>query len=111
MNGKRVTKAQLGHLRRLLGWLRCQIGPDAYELICTMKSIAPVVGELSPDAKDRLVAAGDKAMRTPRYVRNAIKQLEKVVADLEAEDGEVVEGEAFEAAMVAQIQTLSGRAA
>lgn len=85
----RLSKAEKNHLRRLVGYIRCEIGQTPEEFMNTMRTIAPVVGEPSPDAKERLLAAHAKSQNVPRYIRAAIKSLERALA----RKGDTVDGE------------------
>lgn len=87
---KTLSTAEINHLRRLLGWVSCEIGPSVEEQIATAKSIAPAVGEISDAAKQRLIASAEKAAAVPKYVRQAVKALRKATVSV---DGEIVDGE------------------
>lgn len=77
-----MRQSDLNHLRRLLGWIRCDIGQAPAELQQTMIDIAASLGhqEISPDAKARMVESYRRAEAVPLYVRAAVKALEKVLA-------------------------------
>jgi hypothetical protein len=85
---KRLKDSDINHLRRLLGYVRCEIGQSPEEFMETMRKIAPACGEPDAGGKQRLVESYQKAERVPKYVRAAIKALEKLVAD---EEGQIVE--------------------
>ena len=82
---KELDKAQLNHLRRLLGWARCEVWQSPEEFVETLRSIAPAVGTPGPEAKQRLAETYEKAASVPKYVRAAIKALEPVVKEAEGE--------------------------
>ncbi len=85
-----MNRAQANHLRKLLAWVRCEIGQSPDELVETVRSIsAKWSGPISPDAERRLVEAHDKARNVPKYVREAIKSLERLI-----EPGEVLDSNA-----------------
>ncbi|CAM5570152.1 hypothetical protein [Eoetvoesiella caeni] len=86
-----MKQSDLNHLRRLVAWIRVEIGQTPEELEVTMKSIADKLGhpEIDDDAKRRLVEAHDKARQVPIYVRNAVKALDRYIG----EHGEIVEAE------------------
>lgn len=69
----------MNHLRRLLGWLRCEIGQAPGELVATVQDIGAKLGAvaMSEEAMGRMVAAHDAARRVPAYVRAAIVALEQ----------------------------------
>ena len=72
-----MNRAQVNHLRKLLAWVRCEIGQSPEELVETVRDISGKWdGPISPDAERRLVEAHDKARSVPKYVREAIKSLE-----------------------------------
>lgn len=75
-----MNHAQTNHLRRLLGWVRCEIGPSPEENISTVRNIAnKLSAPISSDGQRRLVEAHQKIASVPKYVRDAVKALEKVV--------------------------------
>lgn len=83
---RRLTDAEINHLRRLLGWVRCEIGQSPEDLVETVRGIVLVTGTPSAEAKDRLVESHRKAERAPKYVRAAVKALSKTIEP----DGEIV---------------------
>jgi hypothetical protein len=38
-----LTDAELSHLRKLLGWIDCEIGQAPEEMVETLKKIAPAI--------------------------------------------------------------------
>lgn len=87
---KELSKAQVNHLRRLLGWVRSSDGvfQSPEEMVATLREIAPHVGQPDEAAKQRLTESYEKAASIPKYVRAAIKALEPVVREAE---GQVVD--------------------
>lgn len=77
--GAWMSAAEENHLRRLVAWVRCEIGQSPEELVETVNSITAKVGEPSEDGKARLVAAYREAKSIPLYVRAAVKALEKMI--------------------------------
>ncbi|MDX3878156.1 hypothetical protein EUC41_31045 [Achromobacter denitrificans] len=77
-----MKQSDLNHLRRLLGWIRCDIGQSPAELQQTMIDVAEGLGhpEISPEAKARMVETYRRAESIPLYVRAAVKALEKALA-------------------------------
>lgn len=77
-----MKQSDLNHLRRLLGWIRCDIGQDPAGQQQTMIDIASKLGavEIDADAKGRLVESYRRAEGVPVYVRDAVKALEKALA-------------------------------
>jgi vacuolar-type H+-ATPase subunit H len=87
----KLTEAEMNHLRRLLGWAACEAGQAPEELVETVRKIAPVIGsDVSDEGKARLVEAHKKADAVPKYVRAAIKALNKA---LQPHLGDIVDGE------------------
>jgi hypothetical protein len=87
---RQLSDSEINHLRRLLGWVRCEVGQSPDEMLNTAKSIAPAIGEVSDEGKQRMVEAYAKSANVPAYIRAAIKALEKV---FEPKAGEVVDAE------------------
>lgn len=88
-----MNRAQINHLRRLVAWVRCEIGQSPEELVETVREVAEKWdGPISHEAERRLVEAHDKARSVPQYVRAAVKSLEQF-----AKPGEVITGESPEA--------------
>lgn len=86
-----MTPVEKGHLRRLLGWLRCEVGQTPEEQRATMASIAHALdGYPGGEAQRRVMESYDRAASVPRYVRHAIKALEPLVRE---GDGAVVDAE------------------
>ncbi len=84
-----ITEAELNHLRRLLGWMRCEVGQTPEEQRETMRSIAHALTEYPDEAaQGRLMESYDRAASIPKYVRAAIKSLARVVRE---QTGEIVE--------------------
>lgn len=83
-----MNRAEMNHLRRLLGWVSCEIGQTPDELEVTIKALSDKLGPVDIDdaGKRRLVEVHDKARAVPKYVHAAVKALRKTVGDL----GEVV---------------------
>ena len=89
---RRLTAAEINHLRRLLGWVACEVGQTPEELIATVRKIAPAVGAIDDAAKGRLVEAHAKATAVPKYVRAAIASLRKAIdPDVVTVDGELAD--------------------
>jgi hypothetical protein len=87
-----MKQSDLNHLRRLVAWVRCEIGQAPHEMVATVRTVADKLGhpEISPEAQQRLVHAHDKARQVPKYVRAAVMALEKAVGTT----GPVVDAEA-----------------
>ena len=78
-----MKQSDLNHLRRLLGWVRCDIGQSPGELQQTMIDVADGLRhpEISREAKARMVEAHHRAESIPLYVRAAVKALEKALTN------------------------------
>lgn len=96
---KTLSSAEINHLRRLVAWIGCEIGESPEEMIETAKAIAPGVGEVSDEGKQRLQASLEKSANVPKYVRQAIKVLRKAV---EQTQGEIVDGEIVDVGQVSK---------
>lgn len=84
-----MKQSDVNHLRRLLGWIRCEIGQSPAELQQTMIEVADGLGhpEISQEAKARMVETYRRAEAAPLYVRAAVKALEKTLAARGREPG------------------------
>lgn len=89
-----MKQSDLNHLRRLVAWVRCEIGQTPEEVVATYQEIADQLNHppITDEARQRMVADYDRARRAPKYVRAAVKALSKVVKD--ASNGPTVESEA-----------------
>ncbi|HJV75461.1 MAG TPA: hypothetical protein VJ654_14640 [Noviherbaspirillum sp.] len=81
----KLTDAEINHLRRLLGYVRCEIGQEPDEIVSTVKKIAPAIGDISEEGKKNLVEWHDKSSSVPKYVRAAVKALEKTIVQHQGE--------------------------
>lgn len=86
-----MKQSDFNHLRRLLGWVRCDIGQDPAGQQQTMIDIAGKLGidSFDVDAKARLVEGYRRAEAVPVYVRDAVKALEKALAAVGRDPGVV----------------------
>ena len=72
-----MKRSDLNHLRRLVAWVQCEIGQSPDELVTTMRNLAER-GITTDDAgKARMVQAYDAARSVPKYVRDAVKALDR----------------------------------
>lgn len=86
-----LTPAEINHLRRLLGWVRCEIGQAPDEMVPMVRGIVERLGDVSEEGKARLVEQYAEASNVPKYVRAAVKALEKTLPA--AADGWLPEAE------------------
>ena len=85
--GNAMKQSELNHLRRLLGWVACEIGQDPAEMVAMVQRMASKLGEPTDESKQRLVEGYDDAKKVPKYVREAVKALRPLVGNL----GDVVD--------------------
>lgn len=79
-----LTEAELNHLRRLLGWVRCEVGMPPDVMVQTVQGLAAAGAfhdGVSDEGKARLVEWHQQLSNVPRYVRAALKALEKTLAE------------------------------
>lgn len=75
-----LTDAEVNHLRRLLGWVACEIGQAPDEMVATVRQIVSAIGsDVSQEGKARLILAHQQASNVPKYVRAAVKALRKTI--------------------------------
>lgn len=76
-----MKRSDLNHLRRLVAWVRCEIGQDPAEMQKTMIDIADKLSveshEISDEGKARMVESYRRAAAVPQYVRDAVKALDR----------------------------------
>lgn len=75
-----MKQSEINHLRRLLGYVRCEIGQDPDEMVAMVQDFAAKGLRMDTDYAQRaMVEAHDQARRVPRYIREAVKALSKLV--------------------------------
>ena len=90
---KTIKQSDINHLRRLLGYVRCEIGCDEQETIKRYAELSGVFDhDLDEAAKQRIVESIRKAASVPQYIRRALAALEKVVK----ESGDTVDAETLD---------------
>ena len=85
-----MKHSQVNHLRRLLGYVRCEVcfmTPD--EIIETVKNNHKDGDVISEEGQQRLIEWHSKAAKVPKYVWDALKALEPLVRD----SGVIADGE------------------
>ena len=90
MTARRLTRAEMNHLRRLIGWVRCEVGAEPEEVVAAAKGALDHFQCVTEDGKQRLLEHYQKSVAVPNYIRAALKALEKVCLE---EPAEVVDGE------------------
>lgn len=85
-----MKQSEINHLRRLIGWARCEVGQPPEELVTMVQDFAQRGLDMSNDHAQRaMVEAHDRARSVPKYIREAITALEKYVGTVHpAEDAE-----------------------
>ena len=78
--GTWLSMSDENHLRRLVAWVRGDVGLTPEEIVDTVNRITDKTGEPSEDAKARLVAWHRQSSAVPKYIRAAVKALEKTMA-------------------------------
>lgn len=88
-----MKQSDLNHLRRLVAWVRCEIGQEPEDVVTTYREIAEQLNHppITDAARQRMVADYERAHHAPKYVRAAVKALSKVVKD--ASNRPIVESE------------------
>jgi len=76
-----VKRSDLNRLRRLVAWIRCEIGQDPAEMQKMMIGIADSLGHppIGDEAKHRLVESYRRSASVPQYVRDDIEKLGQYV--------------------------------
>ncbi len=88
---RRLTTAEINHLRRLLGWVACEVGQTPEDMVETVRQIATSIQDVDEAGKARLVEAHQRASAVPKYIRAAVKALRKAIdPDVVTVDGVVV---------------------
>lgn len=84
-----MTEAQVNHLRRLLAWMRCEMGQEPAEMITMTNAIVAKIGPLSdPEgARLRVQADYDHAASYPAYIRQGVRMLTMALRDHERAAG------------------------
>ncbi|HHH9219766.1 TPA: hypothetical protein ACP303_004227 [Pseudomonas aeruginosa] len=90
MTARRLTRAEMNHLRRLIGWVRCEVGAEPEKIATAAKEALVHFQCVTEDGKQRLLEHYQKSVAIPNYIRAALKALEKVCQE---EPAEVVDGE------------------
>lgn len=72
-----MKPSEVNHLRRLVAYVRCEIGQSPDEMVATVQSVAKAIGYVSPEGQERMVAAYSRSKAVPIYVRQSIIVLTK----------------------------------
>ena len=72
-----MKRSDLNHLRRLVAWVKCEIGQSPDEMVKTMRNLAERGITTDAAGKARMVQAYDAARSVPKYVRDAVKALDR----------------------------------
>lgn len=71
-----MKRSDLNHLRRLVAWVRCEIGQTPDDLVETVRNLAERGVTTDEAGMERMVQAHDTARSVPKYVRDAVMALE-----------------------------------
>jgi hypothetical protein len=84
-----MTEAEVNHLRRVLAWLRREMGQEPAEMVAMVNDMAAKLGPLEdPEgARMRLQSGYDHAASYPAYVRQGVKMLTKALRQHESRAG------------------------
>lgn len=74
---KELNKAQVNHLRRLLGWVRCEIPPEPEEIVKIVQNIGRRI-YITKDGQERLTPNDVLRYRNGDIHDPRIENLEKV---------------------------------
>lgn len=88
MSRRQLSVAEINHLRRLIGWVRCEIGQDPDEMLAMLRDLAEKISPVDAAGVARLREAHEKAAKVPGYIRAGIKALSETVERLQ---GQVVD--------------------
>lgn len=86
---KPLTTAQANHLRRLIGWASCEVGQSPDEMVQGVRALAAQGLNTDEEGKARLLQAHQKASNVPKYIREAIKALRKMLDGIQPEGGDL----------------------
>ena len=95
----KLSKAEVNHLRHLLGWMRCDYGTfqSPEEIKETWKDLAAhgIVPDAHNGSRERLMQHYNMSADVPKYIRHALKMLTKHLREYEKamESGEVIDGD------------------
>ena len=89
-----LTQSDVNHLRRLLGWVRCEIGQSPEEMRAMLLRLAPSIQFIDDAGQARIIEQYQKTNAVPKYVRQAIKALE---LSLIRYDGGIIDADAVTA--------------
>lgn len=78
---RRLNKAEINHLRRLLGWVRCEIGASPEEMVKIVQGLRTIISDADEVGRARLIEAHRRAEAVPKYVRAAVKSLDKFMLE------------------------------
>ena len=80
---RRMSDAEVNHLRRLLGWVHCEAGQEPEEMAAMLRGIAAKLGPITdPAAQQRVVEGMEYSMRVPKYIRAALKALARLCEEM-----------------------------
>ncbi len=86
IEGTYLSQSDANHLRRLIAWIRCDIGQSPEEMVAMMQDLGPKLGDISENGKERMVVAYRESQQIPQYVRAGVKALTKTLENLPADN-------------------------
>lgn len=103
-----LTKAQVEHLRRLLGWMRCDHGvfQSPEEIRETWKDLNAhgVIPSADNETRERLMQHYNLSSDVPKYIRHALKML---TATLREHDEKMAHGTTVSAELGEQMRKVN----
>lgn len=91
----KLTKAEVNHLRLLLGWMRCSQGvfQSPEEIRETWKDLNAhgIAPSDDRDSRERLMQSYNLSADVPKYIRHALKMLTQALREHESHVGEIVD--------------------
>lgn len=85
-----INKANIGHLRRLLAWMECEycLNPSGQRGLVVGLSKAVELGLCTNDSAGQVLCeAANNSLHCPKYVRDAVRSLQRAIKGYESKDG------------------------
>ena len=91
---KKMTDAEVKHLRQLLAWMRCEYCLDEDMQRGALDSVKLLMdaGHITEhQAQQQIANRAEKIQRVPNYVRQAVKMLTKKIREIDGVKGAVLD--------------------
>lgn len=91
---RKLTDAEITHLRKMLAWMRCEYCLDEDMQRGALGAVKTLLdaGEISQaQAEDQVTKRADQIKQVPQYVRQAVKMLTQVIREHDGVKGDVVD--------------------